>query len=118
MTSWPGIRDDLVNAGATWIDEPVVQDGNWVSSRGPQDLAEFVPAIVKHFQQTNLSSAPSRAGATSSPQRNAPPELMVKTMKWLPRPSARVLLGLAAIGGIAMAANKRRSQSSHASPPN
>src|SRR3954469_21664114 len=27
MTSWPGVRDDLVNAGATWLDQPLVQDG-------------------------------------------------------------------------------------------
>jgi protease I len=33
MTSWPGIRDDLVNAGATWLDQVVVHDGNWISSR-------------------------------------------------------------------------------------
>ena len=34
MTSWPGIRDDVVNAGATWLDQEVVHDGNWISSRG------------------------------------------------------------------------------------
>ena len=28
MTSWPGVRDDLVNAGATWLDQPFVRDGN------------------------------------------------------------------------------------------
>ena len=50
MTSWPGIRDDLVHAGATWQDEPVVRDGNLVTSRGPQDLLAFVRAIVGHFQ--------------------------------------------------------------------
>ena len=38
MTSWPGIRDDLVNAGATWLDQELVRDRNWVSSRGPQDM--------------------------------------------------------------------------------
>lgn len=118
MTSWPGIRDDLVNAGATWVDEPVVQDRNWVTGRGPQDLEAFVPAIVKQFEQTNLSAAPSRASTISSPQRNAPPELMVTTMKWLPRPSARILLGLVAIGGIALAVNKRKSLSSLVSARN
>lgn len=34
LTSWPGIRDDVVNAGATWRDEPVVRDGNLITSRG------------------------------------------------------------------------------------
>jgi protease I len=37
LTSWPGIRDDLVNSGATWLDRDVVKDGNLVTSRGPQD---------------------------------------------------------------------------------
>ena len=38
MTSWPGVRDDLVNAGATWLDREIVLDRNWLTSRGPQDL--------------------------------------------------------------------------------
>ena len=33
MTSWPGVRDDLVNAGATWLDREVVLDRNWLTSR-------------------------------------------------------------------------------------
>lgn len=36
LTSWPGIRDDLVNAGATWLDREVVRDRNLVTSRGPR----------------------------------------------------------------------------------
>src|SRR3954467_3445702 len=38
LTSWPGVRDDLVNAGATWLDQEFVRDGNLATSRGPQDL--------------------------------------------------------------------------------
>src|SRR5207237_3275551 len=49
MTSWPGVRDDLVNAGATWLDREVVHDGNWLTSRGPQDMVPFVKALVDHF---------------------------------------------------------------------
>jgi protease I len=49
LTSWPGIRDDVRNAGAEWVDEEVVYDDNWVSSRGPQDIRAFNKAIVKHF---------------------------------------------------------------------
>lgn len=41
-----GIQDDLVNAGAIWVDEPVVVDGNLISSRTPLDLAPFAKAIV------------------------------------------------------------------------
>jgi protease I len=49
LTSWPGIRDDVRNAGAEWVNEAVVVDDNWVSSRGPQDLRAFDRAIVEHF---------------------------------------------------------------------
>ena len=41
------IRDDLVNAGATYVDEPVVVDGNLISSRTPADLPVFCRAIIK-----------------------------------------------------------------------
>jgi protease I len=47
LTSWPGLRDDLINAGATWLNEPLVHDGNLVTSRGPQDLKPFVTAIIR-----------------------------------------------------------------------
>lgn len=46
-TSTPGIKDDLINAGATWSDEPVVIDRNMVSSRRPDDLPDFCRAIIK-----------------------------------------------------------------------
>lgn len=42
-----GIKDDLENAGAIWVDEPVVIDGNLISSRTPKDLAPFAQAMVK-----------------------------------------------------------------------
>ncbi|WP_077706213.1 type 1 glutamine amidotransferase domain-containing protein [Virgibacillus dokdonensis] len=45
VTSTPGIKDDMMNAGATWIDEPVVVDGHLISSRRPPDL----PAYMKTF---------------------------------------------------------------------
>ncbi|MEZ6852014.1 type 1 glutamine amidotransferase domain-containing protein [Halodesulfovibrio aestuarii] len=46
-TSTPGIKDDLKNAGANWIDEEVVVDRNQISSRKPEDLPAFCRAIVK-----------------------------------------------------------------------
>lgn len=46
MTSTVGIRDDVVNAGATWLDEAVVQDRNLISSRVPKDLPAFGEALV------------------------------------------------------------------------
>lgn len=45
-TSTPGIKDDLVNAGAQWADEEVVVDRNQISSRKPDDLPAFCRAIV------------------------------------------------------------------------
>jgi protease I len=47
LTSTVGIRDDLVNAGATWVDQPVVIDGNIVSARVPKDLPAFGAAMVE-----------------------------------------------------------------------
>src|SRR5262249_22966208 len=46
-----GIKDDLENAGAIWMDEPVVIDGNLISSRTPQDLAPFGRAMVEFLKQ-------------------------------------------------------------------
>lgn len=51
LTSWPGIQDDIKNAGGLWKDEPVVLDGNWVSSRGPHDLLAFNRAMVALFAE-------------------------------------------------------------------
>jgi protease I len=49
MTSWPSVRTDLTNAGATWVDEEVVVDGRLVSSRKPDDLPAFCAKIVEVF---------------------------------------------------------------------
>ena len=46
VTSWPSVAIDLKNAGAEWVDEPVVQDGNLITSRKPADLPRFNKAIT------------------------------------------------------------------------
>jgi protease I len=46
VTSWPSVAIDLKNAGANWIDEPVVKDGNLITSRKPSDLPVFDKAII------------------------------------------------------------------------
>jgi protease I len=52
LTSTVGIRDDLTNAGATWVDAPVVEDGNIISSRVPRDLPAFGEVIVAWLQRS------------------------------------------------------------------
>jgi protease I len=47
VTGSPGIKDDLVNAGATWEDAAVVVDRHFVSSRKPDDLPDFCRAILQ-----------------------------------------------------------------------
>jgi protease I len=49
MTSWPSLQTDLRNAGADWVDEEVVVDGNLVTSRKPDDLPAFNEALVRLF---------------------------------------------------------------------
>jgi protease I len=49
LTSWPSLRTDLANAGANWVDEEVVVDGNLVTSRKPDDLDAFGAALVERF---------------------------------------------------------------------
>jgi deglycase len=87
LTSWPGIRDDLVNAGATWLDRPVVEDGNLVTSRGPQDMTSFVPAIIEQFAETVASPRAVAPDQTSDPQLNSPVPWAVAALRWSPKPS-------------------------------
>jgi protease I len=47
VTSWPSLRTDLKNAGAHWVDEPVIVDGNLITSRKPEDIPAFSQAIVE-----------------------------------------------------------------------
>jgi protease I len=76
LTSWPGIKDDVRNAGGMWENKSVVHDGNWISSRGPQDLLQFNRAIVEHFS----------------------PEMTARER------STAIPLGSLAVGGLAVAA--------------
>ncbi len=46
LTSVISIKDDLVNAGANWVDEPVVRDGKLITSRFPNDLPDFCREII------------------------------------------------------------------------
>ena len=52
VTSTPGIKDDLTNAGASWVDQPLVVDGNLISSRQPLDLPLFGRALVDYLKES------------------------------------------------------------------
>ena len=51
LTSWPSLQDDLRNAGGEWVDEEVVRDGNWVTSRKPADIPAFNQAVIERFAE-------------------------------------------------------------------
>lgn len=51
VTSTPGIKDDLTNAGAIWVDQAVVTDGHIVSARRPPDLPAFGGAMVDYLSK-------------------------------------------------------------------
>lgn len=46
-TSFGAIKDDMINAGADWVDEPLVIDRHFVSSRTPEDLPQFCQGIIQ-----------------------------------------------------------------------
>ncbi len=50
VTSFFAIKDDLIHAGARWVDEEVVEDGKLITSRTPEDLPAFMRAVVRAMQ--------------------------------------------------------------------
>ncbi len=107
LTSWPGIRDDLVNAGATWLDREVVRDRNLITSRGPQDLRAFVPAMLDAFAEGagQLQTAP--IVTSSDPALDKPIGWAVAALRWSPKPSAAALAG-AAVAALATPLRARK----------
>lgn len=51
IASWPSVAIDLQNAGATWVDEPVVIDGNLITSRKPEDIPQFTQAVIEALER-------------------------------------------------------------------
>ncbi|MGH2806682.1 MAG: type 1 glutamine amidotransferase domain-containing protein [Actinomycetota bacterium] len=51
VTSWPSIKTDVINAGANWVDQEVVEDDNIITSRNPGDLEAFSKAILAQIEQ-------------------------------------------------------------------
>lgn len=60
IASWPSLKTDLRNAGAEWVDQEVVTDGNLVSSRKPDDIPAFNQALIGLFSRA-LEQAHARA---------------------------------------------------------
>ena len=52
IASWPSLKTDLRNAGAEWVDEEAVVDGDLVSSRKPDDIPAFNRAMIEVFGRT------------------------------------------------------------------
>jgi protease I len=69
MTSYPSIKTDLHNAGADWVDEPVVTDQGLVTSRRPADIPQFNEKMIEEFgegyhagQSRSVGSASGQVG--------------------------------------------------------
>ena len=65
LTSTVGIRDDVINAGATWVDRPAVIDGNIVSARVPKDLPAFTVAMLDVLSRRDAGASRSAAALSS-----------------------------------------------------
>ena len=63
LTSFPSLRTDLRNAGATWVDEEVVVDGGLVTSRNPDDLPAFCSKLVEEIAEGVHERQRSSAGS-------------------------------------------------------
>jgi protease I len=50
ITSWPSLKTDLKNAGANWVDQEVVTDGQFITSRKPDDIPAFNRAVIQSVE--------------------------------------------------------------------
>ncbi|OFW26609.1 MAG: hypothetical protein A3H97_21165 [Acidobacteria bacterium RIFCSPLOWO2_02_FULL_65_29] len=55
LTCWPSIAIDVKNAGGLYVDKPVVEDGNLITSRKPDDVPVFIEAIVRALSRVQVS---------------------------------------------------------------
>ena len=74
VTSWPSIKTDLINAGARWVDRELVEDGNLITSRKPDDLPAFTEAILRQLEgrvpDRQKPSRPAEAASVEPRQRH------------------------------------------------
>jgi protease I len=119
LTSWPGVRDDLVNAGAIWRNQEAVRDGRLLTSRTPQDAAAFVRELIPFLagEAAGDPFSPDGAQAGSDPPRQTPSELPGQSLRWLAAPSLGAMLSLAIVGVGVVAANRSlRKRETHNAP--
>lgn len=62
-TSFRSIKDDMVNAGASWVDREVVRDGNLITSRSPSDLPAFMRTLIAALREQRGSTSHQRAAS-------------------------------------------------------
>jgi len=105
LTSWPGVRDDLVNAGATWCNQETVRDGRILTSRTPQDCTAFLRELLP-LLAGEPATDPAVTRADSDPPQQAPSELPDQSLRWLAAPSLGAMLSLAIVGVGVVAANR------------
>jgi protease I len=58
LTGYHTIQDDIRNAGGSWVDREVVEDGNWVTSRQPSDLPAFIRTMITNFSRSPVAARP------------------------------------------------------------
>jgi protease I len=61
MTSWPSLKTDLTNAGASWVDEQVVTDRGLVTSRKPDDIPAFSDKMIEEISEGKHAKAAAQA---------------------------------------------------------
>ena len=66
ITGFFAIKDDLINAGATYVDSEVVRDGNLITSRKPDDLPAFLRAIIDALQEAPTKAVPAKIKSPSA----------------------------------------------------
>ena len=75
VTSVPVIKDDVIHAGGDWQNEPVVVDGNLITSQLPNDLPQFLARILESLADLPERDRAARPHPTSSAVYGAPAEL-------------------------------------------
>jgi len=72
MTSWPSVRRELTRAGAHWVDQEVVIDGQLITSRTPADLEAFTRAIGQQLDARPTTAFPPESAASTATTAKRP----------------------------------------------